>query len=212
MTRSPIRRLASLLACTFLLTASTCNTGGTVIQFAETINFLDHIQPSTAAMTGRRISGFLLGDFDSERDLLQRHQFGPVSFALSAAGPETPPCNDGTPLLVDTGDPWVRILSLIGDTGGDDVSEDADCHCDTHIQFMEFGPLELRFADGGVLRLPASRMDGRRLLCPNIAAGHLLRGDREFGGGVAYNVRATLRVADDGSGLWADIQYTVSGR
>ncbi len=189
-----------------------CSNNSTSVRFIKTINFLESVTPSVGAMTGRTITGFKLGDFASERELIRTSTTGSSQFDLPGAGSETPPFNNGTPLRRAGIAPMVRILSLIGDTGGDDVSNDDDCHCDTHIEFIEFISIEVQFEDGGNLHIPAGSIQGKRLLCPNTIENHLVSGDRDFGGGVIVTFNLTLRVADSGEGLFADVRYDLRER
>ncbi len=57
------------------------------------------------------------------------------------AGPEAIQCNDGdvidSSMITITGG-LVRSITLIGDTGADDVSDDNNCHCDTRIDDIVF--------------------------------------------------------------------------
>lgn len=195
------------LATTLLLCGASCPGETTIVRFTKTINLLESVTPSVGAMTGRTITGFKLGEFTSERDLLRTSTTGPILFDLEGAGSESPPCHDGTPYRRAAISPMIRILSLIGDTGNEDVSDDDDCRCDSHIEFIEFVPIEIAFEDGGVLRIPAGSIKGRYLLCPNTRENHLISGDREFGGAVIATFNCTLRVSDSGDGLYADIQY-----
>ncbi len=204
--------LLFIISTALLLCGSSCPNNSTSVRFTKTLNLLESITPSVGAMTGRKISGFKLGDFSTERDLLRTSTTGPIQFELPGAGPETPPCNDGTPERRANKAPMIRILSMIGDTGGEDVSDDGDCHCDTHIEFIEFVPIEILFEDGGNLRIPAGSIQGRYLLCPNTPEHHLISGDREFGGAVLATFNCTFRVADNGEGLFADIRYDVRER
>lgn len=196
-----------IIITALLLGSISCSNNITSIRYIKTINLLEHITPSVGSMTGRTITGFKLGEFSSERDLLRNSTTGPILFDLPEAGSESPPCSDGTPYRRAAISPMIRILSLIGDTGGDDVSDDDDCHCDSHIEFIEFVPIEIEFEDGGVMRIPAGSIQGRYLLCPNTRENHLISGDREFGGAVIATFNCTLRLADSGEGLFVDIQY-----
>lgn len=105
--------------------------------------------------------------------------------------------------------PLVRLASFIGDTGDDDVSHDADCRCDTHIEFLELAPFILHYTDGGRAEFPGARINGRYFLCPNIPGGHHVRGDRKFDNNVIVTFAMTIRVSDDDMNLLTDVRYEV---
>jgi len=130
--------------------------------------------------------------------------FGPGT--LPAAGGEGIPCNDGESYAFSVTDsPVTMLVKIIGDTGGDDVSDDNDCHCDTKIDYIELLNFAVYFNDVEVpLQFPDLKISGTAL-CPNIPDGHLIAGDREFGGDVEANGTITIRVADDNSTLMADV-------
>ena len=128
---------------------------------------------------------------------------------LNGAGFEAIVCNDGEKFGFGTGSTLLNFMEVIGDTGGDDVSEDTDCHCDTRIHAIEFNGLAVEFETGPGIQFSPSRLEGNSLMCPNIPAGHLIRGDKEFGGPVNVSASITLRVADDRRALLADITYRV---
>lgn len=179
----------------------------TVLLYRETIDVLDHIQPPVEPMRGRTISGFTVEDGTETRH--RRYSFGPRQRLLEKAGAEAIACNDGTPSDFAHGDPLVRITSLIGDTGGDDVSDDADCHCDTRINYIAFSDVNVFFEDGTAVTLEGKRLEGRYTMCPNIPDGHHVRGGRDFNGAVRVTYGITLRVSDDNFSLLADVRYDV---
>lgn len=176
------RSLIILILLAVIFNANTCD-DGTRIRFAKTLNLLEIITPAYTPSTGRFITGFSLPDHTGEPTLVRRiFSTGNTQFAIPGAGTETPPCNDGTPLTRATNAPTaplVRIVSLIGDTGGDDVSDDSDCRCDTHIQRLELANIIIHYADGIQSSLGNRTIQGRYFLCPNIPEGHLVTGDRE---------------------------------
>jgi hypothetical protein len=67
------------------------------------------------------------------------------------AGGEFGGCNDGKvfsfPSHKIKGN-LVQELHIIADTGGDDVSEDDNCHCDTRVEKITFKPFGLLIKDG----------------------------------------------------------------
>jgi hypothetical protein len=65
-----------------------------------------------------------------------------VSALSAAAGAEVGACNDGDVIAnpTITGD-LIAAIQLIGDTGGDDISSDTDCSCDTQIKNITFNPV-----------------------------------------------------------------------
>jgi hypothetical protein len=145
---------------------------------------------------------------DGSGEVIRSLNFGPVQFDLPAAGPEFGSlCNDGERTRRAYSRGLVRILHLIGDTGGDDISNDEDCHCDARIDLIAFHPFEVIFEDGTTLRIPEGLLTGNTLLCPNTS--HALGPQRDFGGRVIATVAVTMRVADDGSALFADVRYDV---
>lgn len=69
-----------------------------------------------------------------------------VNFTGNGAGAEFGICGDGSPVEINLEalqNP-VRSISIIGDTGYDDISNDENCACDTKINFIKFHPVSLR--------------------------------------------------------------------
>lgn len=127
---------------------------------------------------------------------------------LPAAGPETPPCNDGEAhtLSATSGSRnFLMAAEVIGDTGSDDISDDTDCGCDTHIKRLAFTSLQVEPADE---HLQFANLElGKRELCPNLGQD-VHSGGREFGGAVDLELSTTLRVAD--GRLLLDVTYAVT--
>jgi hypothetical protein len=42
---------------------------------------------------------------------------------------------------------FIRNMAIVGDTGGDDISNDSNCHDDTRIENIRFFPIKIRFAN-----------------------------------------------------------------
>ncbi|WP_322798409.1 membrane dipeptidase [Thermoflexus sp.] len=65
---------------------------------------------------------------------------------LPGAGGEFIGCNEGEPHVITPSNPDgpVARLIVIGDTGNEDISHDADCGCDSKILRVEFRPIQLR--------------------------------------------------------------------
>ena len=191
-----------LIAILIVCTANTCRPSGVGLRFRTTINVLEHMRPSVSPATGRAITGFKLGPFDTQRKTIKSVSFGPREYRLPAAGPEYGGglCHDGTPLEKVHDEQLVRMISLIGDTGGDDISEDGDCHCDARVNFIELQPIEVVFESGENLRLPpGSMLYGKKLMCPNTS--HAFTDEKDFRGTVIAYFGITLRVADNGFAL-----------
>jgi hypothetical protein len=71
-----------------------------------------------------------------------------VSALSKSAGGEFGVCNDGDVIAnpTITGD-LISAIELIGDTGGDDISSDSDCHCDTQIKSITFNDVVVQLAN-----------------------------------------------------------------
>jgi hypothetical protein len=52
-------------------------------------------------------------------------------------------CNDGAVEEATVSGGPVRTFSLIADTGGEDISSDNDCHCDSRIEKISFNPVTI---------------------------------------------------------------------
>ena len=66
-----------------------------------------------------------------------------LSYRGINAGPEIFGCNDGTPQFNIGKYGLVKRFDIIGDTGGNDISDDLNCGCDTKIRNIELN--EIRF-------------------------------------------------------------------
>ncbi|MDW8054995.1 MAG: membrane dipeptidase, partial [Anaerolineae bacterium] len=73
--------------------------------------------------------------------------------SLRAAGAEFGACNDGEQHEIRITEGPVSRMVVIADTGGDDISDDENCGCDTKIVSLEFRPLRVRSA--GIPAFPA---------------------------------------------------------
>lgn len=181
----------------------------TEILYQTTINVLENQTLPYTLAEGDRIEGFYLGYDLTNRPLNQSVTFELTERRLVGAGGEAIVCNDGEKYSFGTGSTLLNFIEVIGDTGGDDVSDDADCHCDTRIHAIEFNGLDVEFENSIGTSFSPSRLEGNSLMCPNIPGGHLINGDREFGGPVNVSATVTLRVSDDRRALLADITYHV---
>jgi hypothetical protein len=181
----------------------------TEILYQTTINVLENQTLPYTLAEGDRIAGFYLGFDLNNRPLNQSVTFELTERRLDGAGGEAIVCNDGEKFSFGAGSTLLNFMEVIGDTGGEDISEDGDCHCDTRIHAIEFNGLDVEFETGPGIAFSPSRLEGNSLMCPNIAAGHLINGDREFGGPVNVTASITLRVSDDRRALLADIMYHV---
>jgi hypothetical protein len=178
-----------------------------VVHFARTLNLLEHIQPGVVPVYGKRIRGFRTLVESSE--LKRAISFGPWEDIVTGTRAGDPPCPF---VVVDTRrypSVFFDRVDWVGNVPGADISEDDDCECETHLAFIHFVSIWIYYEDGSVVHMPAARLPGRHVLCPNLMAGHLLGGDRNFSGAVTTTLSITLRVADDNMALLADIQYRI---
>lgn len=203
--------LSSVLFCLATICLVSCEDDDdrTEILYEATINVLENQTLPFNVPDGDNISGFYLGTDLSDRPLHQSVTYTLPEVTLNAAGAEFGICNDGEKYYYGAGSELLNTLSVIGDTGGDDVSDDGDCGCDTRIHAIEFNALEVVFGTNPSIQFSPSRLEGNSLMCPNIPDGHLINGDREFGGPVLVTASITLRVSDDRRALLADITYHV---
>jgi hypothetical protein len=110
---------------------------------------------------------------------------------------------------LNEGDGTTFTAEIIADTGGDDVSDDRNCQCDSKIKSIEIPSLAIYFEGvASPFGIQPLRIEGD-VLCPNIPDGHLVNGDREFGGDVEVFGAIILRVAPDRSTLLADISLSM---
>lgn len=185
----------------FLITG--CGSG-TSVEMTRTIDVLEAIGVSPGATA---VEGFRLG-LDLHAPLLTEALWTAESRTLPAAGGETgAPCNDGTAYrLTKSGgrgpDDLFIAVEVIGDTGGGDISGDRDCGCDTHIKRLLFN--QLRIEPEPPFVGYADLEFGKDELCPN-RLDDLVVGDGEFGGPVAVDLSAALRVVD--GGLFLEVTY-----
>jgi microsomal dipeptidase-like Zn-dependent dipeptidase len=79
---------------------------------------------------------------------------------LPGAGPNGPPAScDGRTHIIVPGNGPVVAVTVVGDTGGSDISTDNDCRCDTRIARIDFKPVSITLAGD---RPPAARASGAR--------------------------------------------------
>jgi hypothetical protein len=178
---------------------------GTEIQYSTTVNVLTQGSfPLPDEYRDMSIQGFILGLDLLGGPVLRTSSAEISNWILPAAGAELAFCNDGE---VQTRRPvgeLLRGISLIGDTGNEDVSDDTDCHCDSRIDNILFNRLEIVFSEFESIGFDNLQISGD-ILCPNSAQGHHIAGDREFDGEVDASISVTLRVLPDNSALVADI-------
>lgn len=203
--RTPLYLLVALA----LMTGSSCKrtSGLTEIRFSNSFNVFEYGSPALPeSYAGLPVTGFILGYSLENTEPVTRFEgaFGPTRFA--AAGGEAIPCNDGTAYAVAiTDSPVTVMMRVVADTGGDDVSDDRNCHCDSKIESMTLYGVAVFFEGMDVpLQIPELTISGD-VLCPNVPDGHLVSGDREFGGEVQVDGSIVLRVADGRPGLLADV-------
>jgi len=198
--------LALLLSSAVIALQFGCAGDISTVAMTRTIDILATIP---AEDRPRNVTGFQLGE-ELNAPVQTSVTWIAETTILPAAGGETPPCNDGTsrrlrPVDGDgfSKDPFV-LVSVIGDTGGDDISGDRDCGCDTHISRMLFKSLRI-VSDPPELALANLEL-GKPQLCPN-RLDDIVIGDSEFGGPVQVDLTSTLRVTD--GGLFLDVSYVV---
>lgn len=198
-----------LLVTWSILTAGSCRrpSDQTEVRFAGTFNALDYGTPALPAdYANLPVTGFVIGYSLDDTEPVTRfsNTFGPAR--LPGAGAEAIICQEGSAFaFAITGSPVTFLMRIIADTGGDDVSDDRDCHCDSKIESITLFNLALFFEGMDIpLQIPELTIRGE-VLCPNIPDGHLVSGDREFGGDVMVDGSITLRVEDGRPGLMADV-------
>ena len=69
---------------------------------------------------------------------------------LKEGGPELWGCNDGDQYEMVTNKQTVKSIKIIGDTGGQDISTDRDCKCDSKIQRIDFNRIQVILSDFSV--------------------------------------------------------------
>ena len=77
-------------------------------------------------------------------------------FVGRGAGIELGGCSDGDVLTAPLTGGLVKFLRIIGDTGGDDVSDDDDCSCDTQIRSIEFHPISVALQPANTQHAPVT--------------------------------------------------------
>jgi hypothetical protein len=203
--KNPFYPMTLILIISSLLMSCGGPSDGTEIEFTTTVNVLEQGNLSVPdEYRDLPILGFYFGH-DLPRGPVLRTSFAEISnWRLPAAGPEFAFCNDGdihTRALVDN---FLTSISLIGDTGNEDVSDDIDCNCDSRIESIAFNHLEVVYEGAVGPQYEGFELKGD-FLCPNSVEGHHIAGDREFGGEVEASISVTLRVLPDNSALVADI-------
>jgi hypothetical protein len=206
-----ILHLGSVPLCLTALCLISCEPDDdrTEILYQTTINVLENQTLPYMLDEGDRIAGFYLGFDLNDRPLNQSASYTLSEQRLNGAGSEFGICNDGEKYNFGIGSTLLNFIQVIGDTGAEDVSDDGDCGCDTRINVIEFYGLDVLFESGDHIAFSPSRLEGNTLMCPNIPAGHLINGDRDFGGPVKVDASITLRVSEDRRALLADITYHV---
>ena len=108
--------------------------------------------------------------------------------------------------MMDVNDGVVKSWEIYGDTNGADISDDDNCDDDARIKVMLNG-LKVKMtrtnAAQGISTIKLE--DINEWLCPS----KLVRGDREFDGhGPRVKSEVKLRIADNGTKLYADITFS----
>jgi hypothetical protein len=207
----PIQRMLAIIIC-YLIAVIACreDPNKTEIRFEHTVDVLPIIESQIILEDHQRIAGFYISGLETEgRELRQGIIQAYDGYTLPAAGSEVIECRDGRDLVFGSWDEPILQFAAIGDTGGDDVSDDDDCKCDTHIKHIQFTTLSILLEDGTLLEPSSTRIEGRYLFCPNIPEGHLVRGDRDFNGPVMVTGSVHLYVSPDRRHLFAEVQYHV---
>ncbi len=196
------------------LIACTPKSDKTEVSFTTTIDVLQVGGITLPAnFSGVPVTGFLTGDPFARIDPYTRY-IGEIPRAtLPGAGPEFGDCNDGDRHLIaldpSPDRPLTMTARVIADTGGDDVSDDGTCRCDSRIDEIAINELTVFFGSPtDSVQLGKVTLTGDAL-CPNIPDGHLVSGDREFGGEVDIFGAVVLRVAPDNSTILADISLSM---
>ena len=203
--------IRSAMAVLAVLLMAACGSTASSIEMRRTFDVLD-LQPDLRDFIGSEpITGFRIGP-EVDTPVLTEATWTAETRTLPAAGPETPPCNDGTPhRLVKAGERGLHDLLLgvevIGDTGAEDISPDRNCQCDTHVSRLSLNDIRIepRPSPGSSRGTSGIRL-GREQLCPN-RLDDLVVGDNEFDGPVTVDLTATLRV--DAGRLLLDVVYFV---
>ena len=207
-----------LLLCIISFSIAACDGGSasdrTEIAFTETIDIFRNGSPGLAGeFVGREITGFIVGYTLENTEPITRYIGEFPRVTLPGAGPEFGTCNDGNIHLagldVSSEHPIYLSAKIIGDTGAEDVSTDSNCHCDSRIDEIAIGGFAV-FVEGVSypLQLEGFKITGPAL-CPNVADGHHVAGDREFGGAVDIMGAVVLRVAPGGTTILADVSLSM---
>lgn len=198
----------------FTIIGCDSDSDGTEISFVKTIDVLRNGNPGLpSAFDDMAVTGFVIR-YNLDNVIPITRYVGEIPLAsLPAAGDEYGLCNDGTAHLValdaSPDRPLGLTANIIGDTGAEDVSEDNDCKCDSRIDEIAISGFAVYFAGmEEPLQFDDFKIVGKAL-CPNIADGHLVSGDREFGGAVDIMGAVVLRVAADNSTILADISLSM---
>ena len=208
--------LSSVFTALIVLTLASCGPRSekTEVSFTTTI---DVLQVGGITLPSEfddvPVRGFLTGDPFADTDPVTRYIGEFPRATLRGAGPEVGACNDGQRHLValdpSPDRPLTMTAQVIGDTGAEDVSTDDNCRCDSRIDEIEINELTVFFdSELDSVQLGKVTLTGSTL-CPNIPDGHLVSGDREFGGSVDIFGAVVLRVAPDRSTILADISLSM---
>lgn len=204
----------TLAMCIITLIACTPKSDKTEVSFTTTIDILQVGGITLPAnFNGVPITGFLTGDPFAAIDPYTRYIGEFPRATLPGAGFEVGDCNDGDRHLIaldpNPDRPLTMTAKVIADTGGDDVSDDRTCRCDSRIDEIAIHGLTVFFGSPtDSVQLGEVTLSGD-MLCPNILDGHLVSGDREFGGDVDILGAVVLRVAPDNSTILADISLSM---
>ena len=200
--------LTSAVLVTALALQGGCAGDSSTVAMTRTIDILATIAPSHRPTN---VTGFQLGN-DLHAPIQTSVTWTAETTVLPSAGGETPPCNDGSshrlrPVDGDgfDHDPFLGVW-VVGDTGSDDISDDRDCGCDTHISRMLFKNLHIISGPTASSFGLINTAFGKEQLCPN-RLDDIVVGDNEFGGPVTVDLNSTLRVTD--GGLFLDVTYIV---
>lgn len=148
---------------------------------------------ATVGMTAQEVRGDTYGEGEWQRviyqvpagqrivEILSTTETG-ISFVSAAAGPQfIGAIGDENSPRVDPNQDLVREFVIVGDTGGDDLSDDANCMDDTRIS-VSFHDLQIVLEDIPEPPPNAFEQEVRLDTIGPFCDLELLRGDREFGG------------------------------
>ncbi len=205
-----MHRILALLLIGAVATALTACGTTTSIVMTKQIDVLDHLTSrGLLTTTGHTVTGFRVGTTLPLPPFTTTASSRAETTVLPEAGSEVegfcPGDGDGHDLTL-TGNA-VTSVTVIGDTGNDDVSSDDDCHCDTQVKELLIDNLDIE-ATPPIPFGFSNVTFGRDVLCPNRHAAHTSHsGGLDFGGAVVVNFAAILSVVD--GRLLLDVTYAV---